>query len=277
MPNDLLQQSVQYLKGVGPARAELLARLGIATVADLLFHFPRSFDDLSDVRGIGELSAGSVQTVHGEVVEIEGKQLANGRSVVSIVIADPKGKCLEGVWFNPYAARGYRYGQRLAFSGKPKWYQDHWKMDHPRVQILDGAAQGEQEQVVPVYPLTEELRADQLRMAMRQAVERGAELVPDILSPDVRTQRGVPEVARALNDLHFPETLADALAAKRRFIYEEFFVLQVALALRRRELRDRQRAPQLPVSAAIDERIRRLFPFPLTNDQNRAVASICNN
>ena len=107
-------------------------------------------------------------------------------------------------------------------------------MDHPRVQILDGAAHGEQEQVVPVYPLTEELRADQLRTAMRQAVERGAELVPEILPPDVRTQRNLPDVVRALNDLHFPEKLADALAAKRRFIYEEFFVLQVALALRRR-------------------------------------------
>src|SRR5262249_44149468 len=143
-----------------------------------------------------------------------------------------------------------------------------------RVQILDAVAEGAQEQVVPVYPLTEELRPEHLRVAMRQAVDRAAELVPELLPADVLTQRGLPDVVRALHNLHFPEKVADGLAAKRRFIYEEFFVLQVALALRWREVRDRQRAPQLPVNAAIDERIRRLFPFPLTNDQNRAVTAI---
>ncbi len=277
MTTDLLEQSVQYLKGVGPARAELIAKLDIHTVGDLLFHFPRSFDDLSDIRSITDLEAGTLQTVQGEVVEIEGKELANGRSIVSIVLADSAGKCLEGVWFNPYAAQGYRFGQRLAFSGKPKWFRDHWKMDHPRVQVLDGVNAGEKPQVVPVYPLTENLRADQLRAMLRQAMDRAAGLVPETLPADLRNRHRFPEVARALQDLHFPSTLPEALTARQRFIYEEFLVLQVALALRRRELRDRQKAPKLPLTRAIDEHIRRLFPFPLTADQNKAVAKICQD
>src|SRR5216684_5409474 len=72
-----LQQSVQFLKGVGPARAALLRRLGIETIGDLLFHFPRSYEDLTDIRPIAQLSGGTLQTVHGEVVEIEGKQIAD--------------------------------------------------------------------------------------------------------------------------------------------------------------------------------------------------------
>jgi ATP-dependent DNA helicase RecG len=272
---DLLGQSVQFLKGVGPARADLLHKLGIVTVADLLFHFPRSYDDLSDIREIGELSAGELQTVQGEIVQIEGRSLNDGRCVVSIVLADSGGKCLEGVWFNQaYAARGYRYGQRLAFSGKPKWYRDHWQMSNPRVQILDGTQEDASSTVVPVYPLTENLRADQLRGMIKQAVERGAGLVPDILPPSQRTERGFPGVAQALRDLHFPTSLAAAITARRRFVYEELLVLQVALAVRRRELRDRLRAPKLPVTPAIDAHIRRLFPFPLTADQDRAVAAI---
>ncbi len=133
-----LQQSVQFLKGVGSARAELLAKLGINTIADLLFHFPRYYDDLTDVRGIDHLSAGQLQTVHGEIVEMESRERNDGRPVLSIVIADPKGKCLEGIWFGQFfSVTKYRYGQRVAFSGKPKWYRDHWQMNHPRVEAIE--------------------------------------------------------------------------------------------------------------------------------------------
>jgi ATP-dependent DNA helicase RecG len=276
--SELLQQSIQFVKGVGPSRAELLARLGITTVGELLFHLPRSFDDLSDVRAITDLAPGMLQTVQGEVVEIEGKELASGRRVVSVVIADKNQKCLEGVWFNqPYIARNYRYGQRLAFSGKPRWYRDHWQMNNPRVQILDAADGDNQEQIVPVYPLTENLRADQLRAMMRHAVEQWAGKVPDMLPPALLQRRELPAMEQALRDVHFPQSLPQALAARRRFIYEEFVVLQVALAVRRRELRDRQKASKLPVDTEIDARIRRLFPFTLTADQDKAVWAICRD
>jgi ATP-dependent DNA helicase RecG len=276
--SDPWRQDVQFLKGVGPARAELLERLGIRTVGDLLFHFPRSFEDLSDIRPIDELSAGTMQTVQGEIVEIEGKSLADGRTVVSIVLADSRGKCVEGVWFNqPYITRGYRYGQKLAFSGKPKWFRDRWQISNPRVQVLEKDKEESRSTVVPIYPLTENLRADQLRAMLEQAVERFAGQVVDILPAELRTRRHLAGMEQALRDLHFPETLPAAINARRRFVYEEFLVLQVALAVRRRELRDRRRAPPLPVDAAVDARIRRLFPFALTADQNRAVAAICRD
>src|SRR5207237_1365803 len=80
-----LEQSVQFLKGVGPARAEALARLAINSVGDLIFHFPRSYDDLTDIRPMDELSAGSLQTVRGEIVEMESKERPDGRQILSIV------------------------------------------------------------------------------------------------------------------------------------------------------------------------------------------------
>jgi ATP-dependent DNA helicase RecG len=275
---DPLQQHVQYLKGVGPARSELLARLGIETVTDLLFHFPRSYEDLTDVRPIAGLTAGSLQTVQGEVVEIDGKRLSDGRAVVSVVLSDDGRHCLEGVWFNQaYAASRFRYGQRLAFSGKPKWFRDHWQMTSPRVQMLDGTVAEGSPGVVPVYPLTEDLRAEHLRPILRQAVERFAGQFVEILPAEVRARRELPDMVRALHDVHFPASLEDAQVARRRFVYEEFLVLQLGLGLRRRELRDRQRAPVLPVTPQIDARIRRLFPFALTADQDKAVAEVCRD
>jgi ATP-dependent DNA helicase RecG len=275
-PNADLSLPIQYMKGVGPDRAEVLGRLDIKTVGDLLFHFPRGFDDLSDVRSIAELSAGTMQTVQGEIVEMEGRSIPRG-TVVSIILADQNGKCLEGVWFNqPYITRGYHYGQKLAFSGKPRWYRDHWQMNNPRVQILDDAA-SDSAKIVPVYPLTENLRADQLRKLIRQAVENFANHAVEILPEELRRARHLPRVEQALRDLHQPSSLEAAMQARRRFVYEEFLVLQTALSLRRRELRDYQRAPKLPVTPAIDAHIRRLFTFELTADQNKAVAAICRD
>jgi ATP-dependent DNA helicase RecG len=272
-----LKQSAQYLKGVGPARAELLRRLGIETIADLLFHFPRSYEDLTDVRPISSLSGSSVQTVHGEVVEISGRELAGGGCIVSVVLSEGS-HCLEGVWFNqPYAAHAFRYGQRLAFSGKPKWHREHWQMTSPHVQVLDSPMEAGTSAVVPIYPLTEDLRAEQLRAIIRQAVDLYSGQVRDILPADIRSRHGFAEVQRALQQVHFPETMADAKIGRRRFVYEEFLVLQLALALRRRELRDRQRAPALAVTPEIDARIRRLFPFPFTADQDQAVSEICKD
>jgi ATP-dependent DNA helicase RecG len=279
-PNNIdpLLQNPQFLKGVGPARAELLRRLGLTTIRDVLFHFPRSYEDLTDMRPITGLSAGSLQTAHGEVVEIAGRHLADGRALVSVVLSDDGKHCLEGVWFNqPYAARLFRYGQRLAFAGKPKWLRDHWQMANPRVQVLDGPANPTATAVVPVYPLTEDLRAEQLRPIIREAVQHFAGHVPEILPPTLRDQCGLPLAAEALCSVHLPESLADATAGRRRFVYEEFLVLQLALALRRRDLRDRQQAPSLPVTPAIDARIRRLFPFQLTADQDHAVAEVCRD
>jgi ATP-dependent DNA helicase RecG len=272
---DPLQASVQYLKGVGPARAELLRRLGIETVCDLLFHFPRTYDDLTDVRRLDQLTEGAPQTVHGEVVEIEGKELNNGRCLVSVVLSDGR-HCLEGVWFNqPYAARSIRFGQQLVFSGRPKWVKDHWQIVQPRVQALNAADSTGGAAIVPIYPLTEDLRAEQLRDIMRQAVENYSRHVPDLIPPPLRQRQMFPDAATALRQIHLPETIPAARAGQRRFVYEEFLILQLALALRRRDLRDREQAPPLPVNPAIDARVRRLFPFQLTADQELVVKEIC--
>jgi ATP-dependent DNA helicase RecG len=277
-PADPLHQGVQTLRGVTPARREQLERLGIQTIGDLLFHFPRAYEDLTDVRRIADLAAGQTQTVQGEIVEITGRQVADGRCVVGVVLSDDGRNCLEGVWFNqPFAARRFRYGQRVAFSGKVAWYRDHWQMSNPRVQLLDGSDQGPSLAVVPVYPLTEDLRLEQLRPLLRQAVEKYAGCVRDAIPVALQQARKLPDGRQALHDVHFPATLAAAQTARHRFAYEEFLVLQVALALRRRELRDRQRAPVLPVTPQIDTRIRRLFPFRFTGEQDRAVADVCRD
>ncbi|HVS37968.1 MAG TPA: ATP-dependent DNA helicase RecG [Gemmataceae bacterium] len=276
-PDDALAADLQTLPGATPTRLELLGRLGLRTVGDLLFHFPRSYEDLTDLRPIAALAADVPQTAQGEVVEIEGRSLASGGTLVSVVLCDDGVHCLEGVWFNqPYAASRFRFGQRLSFSGKPKWRAGHWQMNNPRVQALDGGAAASPG-VVPVYPLTEGLRPDHLRPLIRKALDRCGAKVVENLPESLRGLHDWPSAAEALRTVHFPRSVEEALRARRRFIYEEFLLLQLGLALRRREVRDRGRAPVLPTSPTLDLRIRRLFPFALTGDQDRAVAQICRD
>jgi ATP-dependent DNA helicase RecG len=276
-PADPLRQSAQYVKGVGPARLERLRRLGIETVRDLLFHFPRSYDDLTDVRKIAELSPGKLQTARGEVVDMAGRELADGRTVVSIVLYDGN-DYLEGAWFNqPFVSERFRYGQWLSFTGKPKRFKNRWQMSNPKSQILSAGAPGESPGIVPNYPLTEDLRADELRSIIRHAVTEFADSLTDILPESTRTRHHFPHAASALRDIHCPVNLDAADAAQRRFRYEELFILQLALALRRRELRHHLRAPLLAVTPTINERIRKRFPYRLTPDQDQAIEDICRD
>ncbi|MBL8799539.1 MAG: ATP-dependent DNA helicase RecG [Planctomycetia bacterium] len=273
-----LQQSVEVLRGVGSDRREQLQRLHIESVADLLGHFPRGYDDLTDVRPITKLEEDRLQTVQGEVVEMDGRRLADGRTIVQVVISDDGTHSLAGVWFNqPFITRRFRYGQRLAFSGKPKWRQDHWEMPNPRVQPLVETTGEQAPGIVPIYALTEDLRSDVLRRLIQTALDRFAGYLPEVLPPDLRLRRGLPVAAQAVRDIHAPASLDQGRLARRRFVYEEFLLLQLALGLRRRDLRDRQRAPRLPVTTQIDQRIRRLFPFRLTCDQDQAIGEICRD
>jgi ATP-dependent DNA helicase RecG len=276
---DPLRDSAQFVKGVGPARYELLRRLGLETIGDLLFFLPRSYEDLSDCRLIRELEGNKLQTVAGEVVEMDGRTTGRGREVLSVVLSDKSGMVLEGVWFNQtFMAQKFRYGQRVAFSGKPEWYRGHWQMSHPRVTFLDAGGEAQdQPKVQPVYPLTEGLRADQMRRIQRHVAEKYADLAADRLPPELLKKHRLPLLPQALRDIHGPETLEAAKRARRRLAYEEFLILQVALSVRRRDVRSRSKAPRLPISKEIDEHIRRLYPFDLTRDQNRAIAAICKD
>lgn len=274
---DPLAVSAQFVRGVGPARYELLRRLGIETVRDLLFYLPRDYEDLSDLRRISELQGDKLQTVVGEVVEIDGRTTRRGLTLVSVVIHDGSG-VLEAVWYNqPYMAHRFRYGQRLVVSGKPKRTPaGFWQMSHPRVQPLDNeeTLPLDETAILPIYPLTEGLRQEQLRRIIRHAVEQYAGAVSETLPETIRQLRRLPGIVETLRWLHCPKSLEQAKQARRRLAYEEFLVLHLALAHRRRDINAQLRAPKIVLTRTIDERIRRLFPFTLTRDQNRAIAEI---
>ncbi len=274
-PEDPLLTSLQFVTGVGPKRAELLAKLELRTVQDLLWYLPRDYLDLTDVRSIKELEKDRVQSVVGRVVDQDYRQLKNNRIMVGVLIECTDGY-LRGVWFNqPWMLKKFQPNQQVVFSGKPKWNQGRWEISHPDVQIIgDDDETSSALSVLPRYGLTDGLRMSEMRRIAQQVVQQFAELIPDPIPPELQAEWHLAPISEALRRIHFPKSLLDAQEARRSLVFHDLLDFQIALALRRRYWRQRSPAPSLPATPKIDARIRRLFPFTLTAGQDHAIHEI---
>ena len=269
-----LSTPAQYLRGVGPQRAELLARLGLFAAKDLLFFFPRSYEDLTDRRDVVNLEEGKIQTVVGAVEESELRGTGAGRSILGVLVRCNAG-FVRAIWFNqPFMQERFIRGQRVMLSGKPKFQGMMWEMSHPRVVYLADEEEEPQGAILPVYPLTEGLPQPQIRRIVRAAVDLHADLLEEAFPPAHLTAHDLWPIRQAVREIHFPSSKDSLERARRRFIYQELFILQLALAMKRHRQQAGRRAPPLETTAKIDARIRRLFPFELTPGQQQAIAEI---
>ncbi len=270
---DILAMPVQYLKGVGPARAEHLERLGLRTVQDILFFFPRDYQDMSELRSIADLHEGVSVSVCGAVEETDLRETGSGRSVLGVLIRDAN-HFMRAIWFNqPYLRQRFEVGRRILVSGVVKMNGGRWEMVHPKVEFLDGNAVPPAGRILPIYSLTEGLNQQQVRRIVEGVVESSACAVPEAFSDDFLDAHNLWPIQAALSQIHKPTSRETLEQARRRFIFQELFILQLALALRKHK-QSTDAAPPLVVDAKIDARIRRLFSFALTSDQERAIAEI---
>lgn len=280
-----LKSPVAYVKGVGSACAELLGKLGIVRAFDLLFFFPRDYLEVVLRRDATAITDDSVQSVAGEIQYFQSRRTRRG-SIATLTI-DVKGDPVEAIWFNmPYVSREFEAGRPVMLTGKPKRNGDVWQFPHPRLTYLDSGldipwredvasdAPEEKRYVLPVYHLTAGLSQARLQRIVRNALATLPDQLEEALPEDLRNERGLAPIAEAIRLVHYPSTPEDVEYARRRFIYQELLVLQLALALCRARRLVNMRAPELPGSSKIDSRIRRRFPFELTPAQNNAIREI---
>lgn len=273
-PAEQLLAPIQYLKGVGPQRAELLARLGLRRAQDLLFFFPRTYQDMSELRSIAQLEENVPASVCGEVEEIDQRNTGTGRSMLGVLIRSET-QFLRALWFNqPHMRQKFVVGERVLLSGKPRLNGLRWEMTHPRVEVITDSDQSLSGRIMPMYSLTEGITQPAMRRIIGSTVEVCADAVEEVFPPALLVEKRLLPIAAALQQIHRPDTNESLEQARRRLIYQELLLMQLAIGLRRAKLQSEQRAPSLPATAKIDSRIRRLFPFDLTEDQQQAIAEI---
>ncbi len=266
---------VQYLNRVGTYGAEMLARLGLRTVADVLFFFPRDYEDLTQICMVEQLEEGELQTVCGTVEEFELRGLGPGRSMLGVLVRDQEGGFIRAVWFNqPWMKDKFAQGRRVAISGKPKIKGLFWEVSHPIVVHLAEEEAQPQGEIRPVYGLTEGIKQWEMRRIVAETVEAYGSLLEEVFPAKFLETKKLWPLQQALPQIHKPTDWDNLELARRRFVYQELFILQLALAVRREQQNRFSDSPKLETTAKIDARIQRLFSFELTDGQKECIERI---
>jgi len=259
---------IRYLKGVGPVRAEILHRLGVETVEDILRLRPRRFLDRRGVVPVSSLKNGETATIAGQVESVEMGGGRAGKVFVRASVRDATGT-IQLLWFNqPYMASRIRPHMMLTATGRVKFHPYHGLQMVPQEwEPLESA----RPELLPIYPLTEGLSQRQLRRLIDNALSSVA--LEEYLPGWLLARRLLPDIKTAYMMLHHPETEKQFEEALRRFKFEELLLLQLGALARRRFLATHNAHP-LSVSPTLHQRILARFPFQLTPAQKRVIKEI---
>ena len=274
-PRYTLDSPLQFLPGVGPSRSELFGKLGLKTLRDTLFFFPRHFIDISAVQTIATLAPGQKATILGRVIH---KKLQRTRRMANLVLrVEDSSGIVECIWFNqPFRDREFQRGNLLFLHGDVRYY-DRLQL-HPREWNIiqeDTLAAGEEAgQLIPIYPTTQGLGHKVIRGVIRRALDMVGLEIEETLPESIIQSHGFMSLRESIRQMHFPEAFAAQEGARSRLAFEEFFYLQLLLALRNRfRKREEKGIAFKPINRLVADLYRGL-PFNLTEAQVRAIREI---
>ena len=276
-----LTTPIGMLPGVSRDRAERFGVLGIGGVAHLLTHLPTRYERVRERVGLSELEEGVVAGAVGEISATRVAGTGRKKRFEAVLIDD--GGRLDLVFFNQaYLHKKLTPGMVLRVEGKTRIHGPGLQMVNPEYEILapealDEPIGGGDEEYRPVYPATEGLASEDIRAIVRRVLEPACALLGDHLDDAFRRERAMPTLAGAYRMIHAPEGDDEVASARRRLAYDELLLMQLGVHLKRAHLRTRLRAPALPDTDAIRERILARIPFTLTDDQDKVEREIARD
>ena len=285
---DPSKTDVMYVKGVGPKVGNLLNKLGIYTARDLLFYFPKRHIDYSSRTLIRELKEGKDATIIGTIKSISAYNSKNNLGIISVTIADETGVVKLSFFYakaNRFLLERYKSqflkGSNIIVSGKAKIdkFSGTYTIEKPEFQVLSGEFEGKNNlnlaRIVPVYQLSEGLNIKTLRRAIFNAIEQFEPVIKNVIPDEIMTRNNLLDRNKAIRQIHFPENEEMLEKARYTLVFEEFFLLQLKLAMLREE--NSQKIKALPLKIKKDGLVKKFLeslPFELTNAQDKALKEI---
>lgn len=268
-----LDAKLTVLQGVGQRHADTLARLGLHTLGDMLYYFPRRYDDYTQLKPIKELFYGEQVTVIGTIQSIHSRPIRGGKaSIIEVVISDGTGGLRLSFFNQPWLANRLKSGDAISVSGKVDQYLGRLVMNSPDWEPVDVESL-HTNRIVPVYSLTERVTQKWLRNLMNQVVTYWAPSVVDALPESIRTSARLMRLGEALLQVHFPDSQEKLQAARERLAFDEIFYLQMGVLRQKRDWKSvearRFSVPDEWMSARLTS-----LPFTLTSVQQNAVKDI---
>jgi ATP-dependent DNA helicase RecG len=272
-----LDQSAQFLKSVGPRRADALARLGVHTAWDLLYHVPHRYEDASTVSRIGAVQVGQDATVIGEVQSKGVLPTRAGLRIFQLVLRDQSGSIECSFPGQPFLDRTFRRGDIVLVTGPVRFF--HGRQLQPREFVILGSADDGVEasgKVLPIYPATEGLSQKVVRSIIDLNLDRLLPLLQpaDAVPRPITEGAGMPTLMQAIEMMHRPQTLKDAERGRRRLAFDELFFLQLLHAQVRKRRLESDPGTALVRSDQLIGGLYHTLPFELTGAQTRAIAEI---
>ena len=269
-----LYSPVTALQGIGPARAKQLAGLGIESIYDLIAYFPRTYEDRTKLVTISELEPDTPACFEAMVIRSpQTSHIRKGLSLTKLTVADETAK-LNLVYFNqPYAADQLQYGESYVFYGTLTGDYSRYQMQNPTFEAPDKPGIVTR-RIMPVYSLTAGISNKLLSKCVHQALVECLLELPDLLPQGVQRKYELCSVREAYAQIHQPVSFEALERARKRLIFEEFFLFSAALQLMR------SRRAQVQVKSYVNLDIASFFaalPFPLTNAQQRAIREIADD
>ncbi|QJW44938.1 ATP-dependent DNA helicase RecG [bacterium BFN5] len=267
-------RSIQYLKGVGPAKSAQLAKLGIFTVRDLLEYYPRRYEDRSQIKIIQHVTNGLIETLCGTVTGIEDIKPRRGLTITKATLKDSSGVA-KLVWFNqPFIKKKLIIGSEVIVTGKVKIQFGQLEILNPEMEIADKADGMTTGRIVPVYSVNDAISQGFLRNLIHQANSQDQPCFLENLPSDIiQTYQLMPR-REALNNIHFPENQTDLSFARRRLVFEELYIIQCGLAFLKSRNKKAGYGLKHAPDGALVKAIEAKLPFALTADQITALKEI---
>ncbi|MBX2997591.1 MAG: ATP-dependent DNA helicase RecG [Caldilineaceae bacterium] len=269
---DILTASVEKISGIGPTTAQLLTKLGIETVEDLIWHLPSRHDDYSEVRTIADMLPGEQLSVVANLWKVEQRKIGFNRTMVQGIFNDGTGT-LRATWWSPYKAKELTEGKTYRLMGKVGLYMGQKTLESPHLEPLRTKALTKGA-ILPIYPLTEGLKSsEKMSRFIQKAMDEALSAIIDPLPTSLRQRYDLADLKKALEQIHNPESIEALEAARKRLAFDEFFYIQLGVQQRRRELQQAT-APALVHEPQLLATFRAALPFALTGAQERVLDEI---
>ncbi|MCZ6766504.1 MAG: ATP-dependent DNA helicase RecG [bacterium] len=264
----------QYLKGVGPARAERFKKLGVETVEDLLTHFPRTYYDRRNLSKISSLQPGTEVSFAGQLLTIAQRRMHSRRGMVTAAVGDDTG-VVQIVWFNqPYLARRLKPGTELILIGELTHFRGTRQVVNPEFEIASESFDEDlihTGRIVPVYPLTSGVSQRGLRGLVASTLDNYRDAVSENLPESLLDSADLPDRYDALQEIHFPSNRGSFDRAVERLKHEELFFMQLVFSLQREARLNQGDRPSFNIDFNMEKAIVESLPFELTVAQKRVM------
>ena len=271
--NQSIESPITNIKGISSSLTTKFNKLGVKTVRDLLYFFPRRHLDYSQTKSISQLSEGEEQTIIANVWQAQITMLG-GRRGTEAIVGDETGN-VRVVWFNqPYLAKKLPTNTRIVLSGRVSLFHGRHVFQSPEWELVEDRELIHTGRLVPLYPLTQGLHPRQVRKLMKEVIDQWAGQLEDFLPPELKERCNLLELAQAITQAHYPDDEIVKDKARVRLAFDELLLLQLGVLSKKRDWQESQPGSPFDTKTAVLDKFLKSLPFELTIAQQKVLREL---